>query len=295
MPVDLPGDTTNHKFLIGTQGFANLGIVTPDYVVSNGFLFQPNGSVDFAGVDVLTYGALPGNGASALDRAGNIVVNAPTNFAGATGTIRAPQAPPQCTLSANPAMISADPSSTLTAICSPAATSFEWSGGTCVGTTSSNCTVMPSVTTTYSVIGVNAGGASTAASAVVFIGGPYDGIYQWDPGYYLSVHQIGGGTLIGTIYWVYTANSIPIGSRTISEVDTFDLFHGQIVGVSATMTGTQFYRACTLSYDFTFNSDSSLTVRQNSVSNSPGVNLASVNCAARYSAVGSVRTVPRIY
>lgn len=296
IPDDLPGDSSNHKFLIGTQGFANLGIVTPDYVVPNGFLFQPNGNVDFAGVDVVTYSALPSNGVgSALNRAGNTVVNAPTNFAGATGTIGAPQAAPQCTLSAIPAMISAGASSTLTPNCSPVATSFEWGGGTCAGTTSSTCAVTPSATTTYSVIGISAGGASAVASATVFAGGPYDGIYQWDAGYYLSVHQIGGGTLIGTIYWVYTGNSVPIGSRAVSEVDTFDLFHGQIVGSSATMTGTRFYRGCSPSYDFTFNSDSSLTVRLNSISNSPGVSTADIDCAARYNPVGSVWTILRIY
>jgi hypothetical protein len=206
------------------------------------------------------------------------------------------QASPQCTLSANPAIISAGASSTLTASCSPAATSFEWSGGSCTtGTTSSTCTVTPSVTTAYSVIGIGAGGASNAVSAAVFAAWPYDGIYQWDPGYFLSVHRIGGDTLIGTIYWNYTANSVQIGTRTISEVDTFDLFHGQIVGSNATMSGPAFFKACLLSYVFTFNSDSSLTVRLNSVSNSPGVNTADVDCAARYKPVGSVWTIPRFF
>src|ERR1035437_8328360 len=82
--------------------------------------------------------------------------------------------PPLCTLSATPAIVSSGASSTLTANCSPAATSFEWSGGTCAGTTSSNCTVTPTVTTTYSLIGSNAGGTSTAVSANVFAGGRYD-------------------------------------------------------------------------------------------------------------------------
>lgn len=88
-PTDLPGDTAGHKFLIGTQGFADLGIVTPDYVVPNGFLFQTNGIVNFAGVDSVSYGALPVDGVNAMDRSGARVVNAPTNFAGATGTIPA--------------------------------------------------------------------------------------------------------------------------------------------------------------------------------------------------------------
>src|SRR5213593_1310701 len=37
--TNLPGDSANRHFLIATQGFANLGVVTPDYVVPNGFLF----------------------------------------------------------------------------------------------------------------------------------------------------------------------------------------------------------------------------------------------------------------
>ena len=163
--------------------------------------------------------------------------------------------------------------------------------------------VAPAATTSYTVQGGNAVGSGNIASATVTVvasptlssASPYDGIYQWDDGYYLSVHQIGGGVLIGTIYWVYTANTEQVGARAISESDTFDLFHGQIVGSSATISGTRFYRACTLSYDLTFNSDSSLTVRLTSVSNSLGVNVADVDCAARYNSVGSGWTVPRIY
>jgi hypothetical protein len=125
--------------------------------------------------------------------------------------------------------------------------------------------------------------------------GLYDGIYQWADGYYLSLHQRGGGALVGTIYWVYAANTEQVGKLAISEADTFDLLQGQIAGSSATLIGTRFYRACTLSYALTFNSDASLTVRLNSVSNSLGVSVADVDCAARYNSVGSVWTIPRIF
>jgi len=37
--------TTYKSFLIGTQGFAALGVVTPDYIVPNGFLFSTNGAI----------------------------------------------------------------------------------------------------------------------------------------------------------------------------------------------------------------------------------------------------------
>jgi hypothetical protein len=92
-PTDLPGDTTNHTFLIATQGFASLGIVTPDYVVPNGFLFLSNATVDFAGVDSVTYATLPTDGIQAIDRSRNLVINSPTNFAGATGSVTAPVQP----------------------------------------------------------------------------------------------------------------------------------------------------------------------------------------------------------
>jgi len=92
-PANLPGDTAGREFLIGTQGFADLGIVTPDYIVPNGFLFLTNGSVNFAGVDVVNYSALPADGVNAMNRNGVSVVNAPTNFAGVTGSVPNVQAP----------------------------------------------------------------------------------------------------------------------------------------------------------------------------------------------------------
>jgi hypothetical protein len=172
---------------------------------------------------------------------------------------------------------------TLTSTATTGSTFAGWSGD-CSGM--DTCTVSlsqaHSVTATFTLVSVS------SAS-------PYDGIYQWDTGYYLSVHQIGGGALIASIYWVYDANTEQVGKRAIPAADTFDLLQGQIVGSTATITGTRFYRACTLSYDLTFNSDSSLTVRLNSVSNSLGVSVADVDCVARYNPVGSVWTIPRIF
>jgi hypothetical protein len=73
---------------------------------------------------------------------------------------------PVCTLSAIPAQIPPKRSSTLTASCSPAATSYTWSGGTCAGKTASTCTVTPNAPTTYSVTGTNSYGASTSLATV---------------------------------------------------------------------------------------------------------------------------------
>jgi hypothetical protein len=86
-PNNLPGDTTNRKVLIATKGFADLQIVTPDYVVQNGFLFQNNGTINYAGADIMSYPSLPADSIHAIDRSGSIVATAPTNFAGVTSSI----------------------------------------------------------------------------------------------------------------------------------------------------------------------------------------------------------------
>ncbi len=89
-PDNLPNTfTANTTVLIATQGLANLGIVTPDFVVPNGFLF-PTGSatVNYAGVDTVTYNALPLDGTHSIDRNGAIAINSPKNFAGETGTVQ---------------------------------------------------------------------------------------------------------------------------------------------------------------------------------------------------------------
>jgi len=86
-PSDLPGDTQGKTFLIGTTGFAALGLVSPDYIVPNGFLFTPDGSVNFAGVDSVSWTALPVDGVMSIDRFRAMAINSPTNFAGQTATI----------------------------------------------------------------------------------------------------------------------------------------------------------------------------------------------------------------
>jgi hypothetical protein len=84
----------------------------------------------------------------------------------------APNSPPVCTLTANPASVSSGGSSTLTATCNPAATSYTWTGGNCAGTTGSICMVKPTAATTYTVKGSNAVGTGAAASATVSVSQP---------------------------------------------------------------------------------------------------------------------------
>ncbi len=94
--ADLPGDTAGRKFLIGTQGFAALGVVAPDVVVPNGFFYAPGGVVDWAGADTWSYANLPTDGELSLNRDGSTGPNSPTNFAGQTGhvSLSVPVPPP---------------------------------------------------------------------------------------------------------------------------------------------------------------------------------------------------------
>jgi hypothetical protein len=104
-PSNLPGDTgttegggfygggmtTSLKsMLLGTQAFANLNIVAPDFIIPDGFLFTTNGRVDWSSgptYDSLSYAALPADGTSAMFRSGASAMNAPLNFDGLSGTI----------------------------------------------------------------------------------------------------------------------------------------------------------------------------------------------------------------
>lgn len=91
-PSNLPSSATaGRKVLIATGGFAALNLVTPDYTIPSGFIPVGGGKLDYAsGVDEITFGALPTDGATAIDRNGNHVAATPTNFAGNTATLTAP-------------------------------------------------------------------------------------------------------------------------------------------------------------------------------------------------------------
>jgi hypothetical protein len=85
---DLPSFNTGGTFvLIATQGFAALGIVTPDYIVPNNFLFQPSGSINYGDVSIVNYTQLPGDGTTSINGNGVPQTNSPKNFAGQSGTV----------------------------------------------------------------------------------------------------------------------------------------------------------------------------------------------------------------
>ena len=80
---DLPsGQTAGRYALIATQGFAALGVITPDYVIPNGFIATDGGTVNYAGVDQVNYASLPTDGNLALQRNGQTEQNEAHNFAG---------------------------------------------------------------------------------------------------------------------------------------------------------------------------------------------------------------------
>jgi hypothetical protein len=90
---DLPSAATaGRRVLVATQGFAALNIVTPDFIVPNGFLTTGSGTIDYAGVDQIGYSSLPTDGVTAINRNGAMILNMATNFAGQSGSVRA--APP---------------------------------------------------------------------------------------------------------------------------------------------------------------------------------------------------------
>jgi hypothetical protein len=89
----MPGvsPTANKRVLIATAGFDGLGLVTPDYVIPNGFLRTDGGTLNFAGVDLVTYASLPTDGVNAINRNGAVVQNRATNFAGVSASVSSSQ------------------------------------------------------------------------------------------------------------------------------------------------------------------------------------------------------------
>jgi hypothetical protein len=87
-PSNTPSPTGGHHLLLGTDDFAALsGAVTPDFILPDGFLFRPSGSVSFLGADFLSYTMLPTDGILSLNRNLTPGFNSPTNYAGQVGSI----------------------------------------------------------------------------------------------------------------------------------------------------------------------------------------------------------------
>jgi hypothetical protein len=81
------GGTANTRVLIASQGFAALHLVTPDFIMPNGFIATDGATLNYAGVDFVTFTSLPTDGVHALDRSGAAVPNVATNFAGQSAPV----------------------------------------------------------------------------------------------------------------------------------------------------------------------------------------------------------------
>jgi hypothetical protein len=94
-PTNLPSSATANRFvLIASQGYADLrtapvpmNLPAPDYIMPNRFLPTDLGTVDYAGVDTMSYAALPTDGTASLRRNGTTGPNVATNFAGTSGSV----------------------------------------------------------------------------------------------------------------------------------------------------------------------------------------------------------------
>ena len=105
-PSNLPSTaTSNTSVLIATQGFDDLGIVSPDFIVPDGFLFLAGGTLNYGGVDVVTYAQLPIKGSFSVNRAGELATATPTNFAGVQGSVPPTQIVPTITGTAGDDML----------------------------------------------------------------------------------------------------------------------------------------------------------------------------------------------
>jgi serralysin len=97
IPDDLPGSSTNRRFLLATPGFLAVAGIEPDFTIPAGFIeLGVADEIDFADVDSFPLAGLPTDGALALQRGGATAAASPTNFAGEVGTIDLPEPEASC-------------------------------------------------------------------------------------------------------------------------------------------------------------------------------------------------------
>ncbi|MGL4419692.1 MAG: PEP-CTERM sorting domain-containing protein, partial [Gemmataceae bacterium] len=84
---NLPGNTTNKRFLVCTASLPTFGGPSTDFVMPNNFLFSAGGTINFFGANGGAYTSLPIDGSLSRNWTGGNALNSPTNFAGATGLV----------------------------------------------------------------------------------------------------------------------------------------------------------------------------------------------------------------
>ena len=96
IPANLPSDSANKAFMVGTVGITNFGAPKPDYVIPSFFLVAGGGAITFFGQNSGPYTNLSTNGILSRTWASGDATNSPQNFAGQVGKITLPaiNAPP---------------------------------------------------------------------------------------------------------------------------------------------------------------------------------------------------------
>ncbi len=179
---------SNTTVLIATQGFANLGLVTPDFIVPAGFLFSGSGSVSFAGVDSVSYSALPSSSTQSLNRnfanlgaALSTSTGTPTNFFGSSATLVAPNRLPTGSVAITGTLLqgqvlSADTSTLADADGLPTTLQYQWlrGGNSIAQATASSYTLVQtdvgqsiSLRVSYTDLGGHAESLTSTISATV--------------------------------------------------------------------------------------------------------------------------------
>ena len=96
IPSNVATPTTNRSLLLATQSFADLGVVTPDYIIPEKFFSVTADSITYSPFHTVTFGAgqFPTDGVLALAANLTQVVNSPSNYAGDTGSVNLVDPPP---------------------------------------------------------------------------------------------------------------------------------------------------------------------------------------------------------
>ena len=203
-PSGIAADSSGNVFLADTDNQV-VRKITPGGVVTTIAGTGVVGSTDGVGTAASFYNPKD----VAVDPSGNIYIVDRGNHTIRKGSIQA-SAPaiPICTVSASASSISAGSSSKLTASCSPPATSYVWTGGTCSSNTTETCTVTPASTTAYTVAGINSGGTGGAVSATVTVTvptsalvGEVEKVFVWVERTYASILGRGQSTQAIPGYW----------------------------------------------------------------------------------------------
>lgn len=96
IPSNVAAPTSFRSLLFGTQGFADLNVVTPDYIIPANFLSTAGDTISYTPLHSVTFGPgqLPTDGSMSLDANLVVVVNSPQNYAGDMGSVVLGMPPP---------------------------------------------------------------------------------------------------------------------------------------------------------------------------------------------------------